>query len=59
MMMDAATGKVLHTIDFTDSSYDHKGLAATPDERFLFVTNYDRRDITQVDLRTIGGNPTC
>jgi len=51
LTMDAATGKILRTIDFKDSSYLHKELAVSPDDRFLFVTNYNRRDITRFDLK--------
>ncbi len=67
LTMDAATGKILQTVHFKDASYDHKGLAASPDDRYLYVTNYSRRDITRVDLKDngrqtdllIGGVPTA
>ena len=51
--MDAATGKVLHRVDFKDPSYDHKAIAASADDRFLYVTNYDynRDDISRIDLK--------
>ena len=51
LTMDAATGKVLHTVNFKHYSYLHMGLAASADDRYLYVTNYDRRDITGVDLK--------
>jgi serine/threonine protein kinase/Tol biopolymer transport system component len=45
-----ASKKLLETIDFPDASYDHKSMALSGDGRYLYVTNFFRRDISRIDL---------
>ncbi|MHB1033977.1 MAG: protein kinase domain-containing protein [Pirellulales bacterium] len=48
---DVATGRLLEETAFSGKKYDHKALAVSPDGRYLFVTNYFRRDVSRIDLR--------
>jgi serine/threonine protein kinase/Tol biopolymer transport system component len=62
---DIASGRLLQTIASTDEKDDHKGLALSGDNRYLYVTNFFRRAISRFDLRSanrrmdllIGGVP--
>lgn len=50
---DAVSGRLLHTVENPDEDKDycHKGLALSGDERYLYVTNYFRKDISRIDRR--------
>jgi serine/threonine protein kinase/Tol biopolymer transport system component len=48
---DVATGKLLQTIVSPSPEYHHNGIALSGDDRYVYVTNYFRRDISRFDLR--------
>jgi serine/threonine protein kinase len=48
---DVLSGRLLQTISFNDAGYDHHALALSGNQRYLYVTNYFRTDISQIDLQ--------
>lgn len=50
-----SSGDLVKTIDTTrpggERGLHHKGIAVSPDGRFVFTTNYHQKDITRVDLK--------
>jgi DNA-binding beta-propeller fold protein YncE len=48
---EVSSGKLLQTIQFKGNTYDHHAIALSADDRYFYVNNYFRHDITRVGLR--------